>query len=349
VYNGTNRLPFGNDLAGGVSGIRSRGLAGDSAGHEISWDDRPGVESLVLRADGLMVADAAGDMRLSSGVTTTIQTAASRTDEIGDDFSTTVGGSSHRRVGKAESAIIAGDQKTRIGGARQDEVVGDHTSLVGDGVIHRIGGSRATFVGSAAGGHASDTLAINGHYRVATSGGLTLTSNETIHLCVGSSSIRLEPERIIVMADEVLIQGRERISAAQGENEVAASLVLEGSASLAGGEVFAASGAGAKLHLEADAHLDGALVKLNCGSGSGGGAELVDSKSEAGSAVVRLDRRFLEGTGYTLVVQMPDGTMKEHPIEPGGEVVLEGNPGDRFMIVEVRRGETPVAVRREDK
>jgi phage baseplate assembly protein gpV len=177
---------------------------------------------------------------------------------------------------------------------------------------------------------------------------MTLVSQERLHLRVGGSSITLEAGRILIESEEIQLQAKKRISLAQGEESVASSLVLSGSASLAGGEVIASSGSGAVLHLDADAKLDGALVKLNCGPGKGAGAELVARNAETGAAIVRLDPRFLEGTGpYTLVVQMPDGTVKEYPVAPGGEVVVEGSAGDQFVLVELRHGDRPVAVKRE--
>jgi hypothetical protein len=191
---------------------------------------------------------------------------------------------------------------------------------------------------------------VDGTYRVAASASISLLGRDGLSLRVGSSAIQLEPGRILIDADELVLHGRKKLEAVQGDERPAATLLLQGSASLTGGEVHAASGGGATLKLDADAHLDGALVKLNCGAAPAPGPSLTSGSREPGTAVVRLDPRFLEGEGpYTLVVQKSDGSTLEFPIDAGGEVVLEGVAGDSFRILELRLGAQRVATRREEK
>ncbi|MBL9024539.1 MAG: type VI secretion system tip protein VgrG [Myxococcales bacterium] len=349
VYNGVRPLPFGQGARDNVSGIRSQSLENGAAGHEIAWDDTPGQQVLALRARGRMVQEVENDLRIDASGSTTFRTAANRADIVGGDWSTQVTGEASAAIGGRQSTSIGADHELLIAGARKEEVGGDRIDLVGGAVLERIAGPRTTFVGAGGGAHGSDVLSVAGQYRVASGAGMVLASQERLLLRVGSSSITLEPTRILIESEEVLVQALKKVSLAQGEEAVASSLVLSGSACIAGGEVIASSGAGAVLHLDADAKLDGALVKLNCGPGKGSGAKLVRSESTPGTATVRLDPRFLEGSGpYTVVLQLPDGTVKEFPIEPGGEVTVDGNDGDQFIVVEVRQGDRPVAVRKEE-
>jgi type VI secretion system secreted protein VgrG len=348
VYNGTNPIPFPADAAGAVSGIRSRSLAG-TAGHEIVWDDRPGEELLAMRARGRMVQEAEQDLRVDANGSSSFRTGGARTDEVGENLSVKVAGTQEWTIGMGNATAIGGDRLTDVGGQSSERVKGNLTSQIGGLVVERISGPRTTFVGLAAGPQGSDTLVVAGQHRVAAGRGMALSSNESLRLQVGGSSITLEPGRILIESDHIVLQAKQKVALAQGEESTASSLVLAGSASLAGGEVFASSAGGAKLFLDADAHLDGALVKLNCGSGKGAGQQLIHTDAASGQAVVKLDQRFLQGTGpYTLVVQMPNGSLVEHPINPGGQVVLEGKPGEQFLIVELRQGALPVPVRREE-
>lgn len=349
VYNGTNPIPFTSGSAGAISGIRSRSLAG-TPGHEIILDDRAGEEVLAMRARGQMVQEVEQDLRVDANGSTMFRTAASRSDLVGGSRTVDVANDVERRTGGCERALVEKDRAVQVCGSSAEEIYGNATTLVGGGVIQRISGDRTTFIGVGAGDRGSETLAVAGGCQISSRAGMTLSSSEQLTLRVGSSSITLAPDRILIESDEVLVQAKKKVSLAQGDEAVAASLLLAGSASLGGGEVVAASGAGATLHLDADAKLDGALVKLNCGAGKGAGSALIKGDDKKAAAVVRLDPRFLEGTGpYTLVVQMPDGSVNEYPVQPGGEVAIEGRPGDTFMFVELRLGERPVAVRRKDK
>ncbi len=82
-----------------------------------------------------------------------------------------------------------------------------------------------------------------GRIEASAAGSVTFASNEAVQLRVGSSSILIEPDRIVIEAEELLLQAKRKISAAQGEDQVSASLVLQGGVSLAGGGISPASGA----------------------------------------------------------------------------------------------------------
>jgi hypothetical protein len=104
------------------------------------------------------------------------------------------------------------------------------------------------------------------------------------------------------------------------------------------------------LVLDADAKLDGALVKLNCGGASAGGVGEPGVVGESGEAVFRLDAgSAAPGNTYTFVIAAPDGERLEREVVPGGEVRLQGRPGDRFLLVEVLRNGVKVATRKQRK
>lgn len=215
----------------------------------------------------------------------------------------------------------------------------------GPTVLTQVAGTRQTLVGTGAEG-GSDTLGVSKDLRIQAGRTIDLSAREAITLRCGSSTIRMTPDEIVLDAPRVELHGRERARIHHGEDR-AVVWQSDGSLALSATKITLATPAGASLVLDAEAKLDGAFVKLNCGrSGAGGrGTALSESPDEA---VFRLDPTVSAGDAgtYTFVILAPDGERLEREVAPGGEVRLQGRPGDRFVLDEVRQGERVVQVRR---
>ena len=165
----------------------------------------------------------------------------------------------------------------------------------------------------------------------------------------GNSSITIEPERIVIDAPAVHVQAIQRIELLQGDPP-AASLVLAGAASLAGGTASIVGGGkgGGKLFLDADAHLDGGLVKLNCGPAGGAAAKRVAGVTTRSSVTFKVERDGLppDVDRVTLVIAAADGSTVERDCAVGGSVTLEGLEGDVFTVIETRFRTQPLALRK---
>jgi hypothetical protein len=216
---------------------------------------------------------------------------------------------------------------------------------VAGNVITLVQGSRSSIVGARPGLVCDESLTVSGHYHVGAARGVRLQSPEGIEIVCGKSRLSILPDRILLEAPVVQLQATEAIRGVQGpegSESPAASLVLEGGASLSGGTATVASGQGGILVLDADAKLNGALVKLNCDAADAGGAEKIVDTTKVGVATFKvLPDRFPPGTTtVTLVVQTPSGELVERACAVGGTVTFEGHPGERFTLVEMRAGST---------
>lgn len=106
---------------------------------------------------------------------------------------------------------------------------------------------------------------------------------------------------------------------------------------MAGGK----GGALARLFLDAEAHLDGALVKLNCGPLGAAGGKPVDANRPQGTVTFVLDKSAVPRgiTEVTLRIATPTGEVVERLCPVGGSVVMTGYVGDVFTVVEGLVGE----------
>ncbi len=327
------------------NGIATRSSPASGDGHCLMFEDKRGEELLELRSCKTLAVSAVGDSVVSSG---------NRYDlTVGTDRTETIGGAHHESVGGDASLSYSGTRETKIAGDDSVQIAGSSTSFIGGSMVERVGGSvvsvveggRQSFVGAGSELPCHESLAVSGSYSLGAAYGVRIGSPRAIELEVGSSRISILPDRILIESSLIQLQAEKAIRLIQGEETPAATMVLEGSASLSGGTATVSSGQGGILALDAEAKLNGALVKLNCDAASGGGAERIVDTTKDGQASFRvLPHGLPAGTSHvTLVVQTPSGERVERECPVGGTATFEGHPGESFALVDVKIQETSYA------
>ena len=338
LHNGVSPNPWSLPRDNTRSGILTRSTPGPGATNELSFQDRTGDEEVVLRSAKTLSVSSLGDAVVRSGADLRVESAANRAESVELDSSEKIGGSSDVRIAGSQftevggdvNAVVQGTVSQRIDGSASNRTLGAETRMIGAG--------RYTVVGNAGVDAADDIYSVSGSFRVGCVQGLSLTSTQGIDLRVGGSRILIQPDKIVIESKEIKLQALESIAALQGPEYGSSSLVLDGGAALAGGKVMASSGLGATLVLDADAKLDGALVKLNCGGEAGGGAKPFSDDERRGTVRYRVLRDGLppDVANVTLVVSTPSGEIVERECPVGGEVEFVGRPNESFLLLETR-------------
>jgi type VI secretion system secreted protein VgrG len=347
LHNGLNATPFSfpKDLT--RSGIKTLASPGGQGGHELLFEDRAGAELVALRSNRTMQITAAEDATVGAARNLRVSAGGDRIEEVRGDASLTVGGAETRTTDGARRAVVGGSDGLKVTGAREELIGGDDVRRVGGVSLQMLSGPRSTMVGTDPHEAADDLLGVSGEYRVASGREMSFSSRKKVRIACGDSSLTLFPDHIVIESPRIQLQAKERIALVQGDPEEA-TLVLAGSASLGGGTVTVAAGgkAAGKLFLDAEAHLDGALVKLNCGAGGGTGAKVLHETEEKGTVRFAVAREGLppDVTSVTLVIATPSGEVVERACPVGGSVEMAGKKGDVFTVVETRVGDKPVSL-----
>lgn len=350
LHNGLNATPFSfpKDLT--RSGIKTSTSPGGGGGHELMFEDRAGAELVALRSNRTMTISAAEDAALGAARDLRVTAGGDRTDEVLGDADVTVNGAETRTTNGARRTVVGGNDALNVKGKRDEVIGGDEIRRVGGVSFQMLSGPRSTIVGTNAHEAADDFLSVSGEYRVASAQAMSFTSKEQIRLVCGDSKLTLFPDHLLIESPRIQVQAKERIALVQGDPPEA-TLVLAGSASLGGGTVTVVAGGkdAGKLFLDAEAHLDGSLVKLNCGAGGGAGAKVLHDTEEKGTVRFAVLREGLppDVTSVTLVIATPSGEVVERTCLVGGSVEMEGQKGDVFTIVETRIGNKPVALHKK--
>jgi len=324
------------------SGLFSSSTPTGAGGNSLLFDDQLGAEVVALRSSRTLELAATENATLSANDQLTVAAGANMITRAGADSHAQIDGASSTVVGKARKSVVGEDDTTLIGGAREVEVGSDDALRVGGNVQRTYAGQRTTVVGADPTLPGDDRLGVAGRYRLGSVGDMRITSETSIELFCGKSKILITPDAIILDAPTIQLQASDRISLVQGKG--AAALTLAGSASLGGGTVACVAGGkggGARLFLDAEAHLDGALVKLNCGPLGAAGGTPVDENRPQGTVTFLLEKSAVPPgiTELTLRIATPTGEIVERICPVGGTVEMTGYVGDVFTIVEGLVGE----------
>jgi len=328
------------------SGIVTRSSPESGSGHQLTFEDRKGDESVVLRSSKALRVEAVGDGVISTLGQLDILAQGDRQDRVGGKLTTDVAGAVSSTFGDSRTTTVAGVDTLSTAGNSEHTVGGDAITRIDGNKLCVIRGARHTVVG---GGEdaADESLSVSGHYRVGSARGISLTSATAIEIECGESRIVLLPDRILLESPTIQLQAARAINLVQGKESPSSTLVLNGSASLAGGSASVTSGLGGKLILDAEAKLNGALVKLNCDDGNGSSEERIIDPSKSGVVTFTvLPDHLPKGTRtVTLVISTPGGEVVERECAVGGSVSLEGHPGERFTLLDMKIGDTSLTVR----
>jgi len=337
VHNGASPPPFRYPEEKTKLGIRSRVSPGGIGFSEIVIDDARDNESLSIRSQRSMQVNVLGEHSILIGGLST-ERMAQRTTEVRGDDATAITGASVQRIGAGRTAFIAGNDQVETGGDRRQAIAGEATETIGKSASVVIGKHLDVVVGAGdLGGGASVRATTN--MQLGARWAFELTSGHSIRLNVGGSTVLVDRTGVHVEAPSFTVKA-DQIALVGG----GASLSLAGNAGLAGGEVMAAS-KGAQLKLDADAHLDGAEVKLNCGPGAPPGARAGISEEKGTLTFHVVDATAMtEGRKYTMKIVGPDGEPFERDVDPEGKVTVEGRKGERFTLVELLCNGEPAAM-----
>lgn len=345
LHNGTNMSPMRFPFDKTKSGIATRSTPESGGGHLLMFEDRRGEELLQLRSARTLSVEAVGEGSVSTGGPLAVRTGADRSDRTEGNLQEDIGGSASASIGGDRRSQVAGDDVRVVGGDAKDEVAGNAVVKVDGSRIEIVRGGQHTVIGDA-GKPVMASVAVAGTYAIGASRGLRLTSEKSVELVCGASRLVLLPDRILLESKTIQLQAEKEINLVQGKDTPSSTLVLDGAASLSGGTVAASSGQGGKLILDADAKLIGALVKLNCDDGDAASRQRIVDENATGDATFRvLPENLPKGTqSVTLVISTPGGEVVEKECPVGGEITLQGRPGDRFTLLDVKVGDRSVAV-----
>ncbi len=132
---------------------------------------------------------------------------------VGADKSTTVGGSDSQTVAVDRSTLIGHDEDLGVKGGRTIQVTGDESHRT-DGVLRTlVGVARITAIGTEdQPGH--EQLSVAGQCDIASSGKMRISSEQSLRLVCGASSITLLPDSIILSSPHVQVQGTSNVTLA---------------------------------------------------------------------------------------------------------------------------------------
>lgn len=323
------------------SGIRTRSTPGGEGHNELMFDDKAGHEAVHLRAEKNFEELIRHNHIVRVGNDEHVTVGGNREEEIEHDAVS--------RVRANYTHEVTGDSSATVHGSASQSYDGDRTLAIG-GVDHQqIDGNRfATIRGiervivrrPEGGGRALHDTMVEGAYRLSVGGDTRVSAQDAIELVVGGSSIRISSDGIVLRARNITLEAEERIVSHVAEDS--AMHIESARIDLTSAEVTA-NGDGSALKLDADAHLDGGRVMLNCGGREPLSAE---AEEEPGQNQVRFRVEPPEGTegALTFVIATPDGEVIECEADANHEVTLDGRPGDHFTLLDVRAGDFSLGV-----
>ncbi|WP_049949739.1 type VI secretion system tip protein TssI/VgrG [Sorangium cellulosum] len=267
LYNATHPPPFPLPADKLKSGLRTQSSPGAGGANELSFDDRSGAERVLLRAARDLEEVVANDHRLNVTGQQAIVVGGSRQETVSGSQTQITSGD--RRMVTLGSQIdqVAGTQREEIGGGRSVVVYGVDTQTVKGSSLQtvegeanlRVQGSFSLEVGTEEDPRTVEAFAW-GDYAVGSANVLRLRGEGGLVLCAGESRIELTPKGITLKAPKVSIAGIESVDV-QGDGP---RLRLNKEAEMVA-ETVRIYASESSVELDKDAHINGKLVKLNCG------------------------------------------------------------------------------------
>ena len=272
------------------SGIRTQSTPGGGGANELLFEDRAGAEQLILTAQRDLDENTRHDHTASVGNDQRLSVVRNQVASVGGDQLESIGGD--------RSQVVSGDHDEFVGGTRRERIAGDRSALV-DGLAYdsaaeamravdtnynvHVGQAYRMFVGREP-GEGLVELHSTGDQVFGAGRFARIVAQEGLELICGESVIEMKPDGITIRSQKL------EIATTKGAVYRAGSLSL-GGVSVISGKVVKVFSSGASLVLDANAHLDGALVKLNCGGESGavGGAGPAEEKKK------KLSLKLLDG------------------------------------------------------
>jgi type VI secretion system secreted protein VgrG len=211
VYHAENMPPFELPKSKNLYGMKSNSSKGGGGYNEYVFDDTKGTE--LIREHGQYDKDS----KIKHDLRNTIDN--NRTDKIGVDDSETVGNNQQVDIGNNQTITVGNNHKLTVGNNQTIEVGNNRTLTVGN--------NRSATVG------ADDDLTVSGSQKIGVSGPIEISSDTSITLTVGGSTITIEPASVSIKSVTITVESDAKvetksamiISQASGINEVKGSMV----------------------------------------------------------------------------------------------------------------------------
>lgn len=282
VYNGTHPTPFAVPEHAAKAGFLSQSLPGGDGGSELTFDDKKGEERFTIRAERDMTHVVYNDLDRHVGrdervlvegssetvvnKSATVRVLGARTESTAADLTEIVGGSAATAIAGNLDLRVTGNRMERIEGQDRTEHVAALTQLRKADTTERVLGHKVVIVGEHD-ARRSLTHHIEGTSYAFSTGTHEIASDTEIVLRVGKSFLRLGPESLDLVVDEIRTVGK----AVTLQTEEALSLysdkkleLLAETADVHAQKRFTAVGDGARVKLAKEARVDASIVKLNC-------------------------------------------------------------------------------------
>ena len=340
VPNATHPVPYPLPENRTKSGIKTESTPGGGGFNEILFDDEKGGEVLSLRAERNLVECAQNNHLLQVGNDQTTTVAGDRSTQVKGADSLLVQGRQIWTVNGPSSVSVGGGASASIAGRRTTGIAGDDMTRVGGG--HTVMAATYSHLIIGHGGPEGQGLVVvNGEYRIGTTKDAQVTSQTGIKLMCGESTLEILPSEIKLKSPKLTVIAGEELFARGKEHEIALGDHLE-----IRGEDVRLLAKGSQLLLNDDATLSGRQVMLNGEKPKPGEKDLSESE-EKGTITFRVKPHFEVAPGDKLVavIATPTGEVVEREVDANMEARLEGRKGDRFTLVDVRKGELPVGKR----
>ena len=331
VYNATHQPPFILPQGSTRSGIRTQSVGGQGS-NELSFEDAAGAELIYLNAQRDLQEQVRRDYNVHIGGDQRVQVAKSQRVEVEGERHDHVAGVETRSVGGAQLLTVTGELRQSIGG-RKTETITESLNVQAHGVaMHNSGNHTETIQGYCAVSVGSDerptgrTVTVCGPASWDATKSLTISSDTRIALECGDSSLTIGPEGIRIASKNVVVRARERLTLL-GDGP---GIELSKEADILADTINLFS-KGGSVELDAEAaHMDGPLVKLNCGAGET--PEIEDepqrpNKKQFQWRCLDANKRPYEQKTYRLVTQ----GFKSRGVTDSDGVIEEGIPEDAFL------------------
>ncbi len=318
---------------------------------EISIDDNPDVERVLVRASGDFVTEVARDTRAQLDGKYQLSVTAERREETGGDALFTfardaitgVAGNLREEVGKdrieivlgAATSYVAGDVSRVIAGASATTIHGDRRESFHADSLERHHGHRAVVVASAtADQKASSAVHVEGAARMYAQGMIEAISLEGFTLTCGDSHIAIGKDSVTITSPTILLVGKSVQVAASDTTSITAktaTVAASDSVVISGANKATVSGQSASVALDSNATVQGS--KVNLGSGGGGPASQTQAVPPKKVSKLKLSDPDGKPLANQLVVLRKGGEGGEERmavLDASGELTVEGD--DPFEV-----------------
>ncbi|MCP4286364.1 MAG: type VI secretion system tip protein VgrG, partial [Gammaproteobacteria bacterium] len=176
VYNAELMPPFGLPDQKVVSGMKSNSSPGGGGYNEISLNDTKSKEGMTIHAQYNMDTTVEND----------------QSNIVHNNRTTTVDVDDTESVGSNQNISIGADQTIDVGSNQKASIGSNRTLNIGVNDTIDIGAKRTESIG------ANHELTVGGSQKIGVSGAIMISSDTSITLTVGGSTVKIEPDAVSI-------------------------------------------------------------------------------------------------------------------------------------------------------